>query len=295
MDKYYADHHIKPVSKFVMHRLSVAPVIISLLIVFVLLFPKSTVGQNKLEKLLAKKMDSLLMPVKPQPLLPDDAMQTITIPPGWGGYGSYLFGSIGGVYPQAYTNKADMAVSGGVCVGNPEKFLNFAASVNLNDVHKFQDFSANFIISRMLFAGTSVSAGVLQVFANKIQTDVPGETWYIAFSHAVQTLPSQTEGSSKLTYTIGIGNGRFYLRSPDDIAAGRNKKGTMVFGGVSYEVIHHVNLNAEWSGTNLAASLGLRPFPNAFSIGIGVMNITRNSADRPAGIFSIGYPLSLSR
>ncbi|MEO6631587.1 MAG: hypothetical protein ABIN13_07700, partial [Mucilaginibacter sp.] len=208
---------------------------------------------------------------------------------------SYLFGSIGGVYPQAYTNVPDMAISGGVCVGNPEKFLNFAASINLNDVHKFQDFSANFIVSRMLFNGTSVSAGVLQVFANKIQTDVPGATYYIAFSHAVQNLPSQTEGSSKLSYTIGIGNGRFYLKSPDDIAAGRSKKGTMVFGGVSYEVIHHINLNAEWSGTNLAASLGIRPFPNAFSVGIGVMNITRNSSDRPAGIFTIGYPLSLNR
>lgn len=278
-----------------MRRLSVAPVIVMLFTACGLLFSKSAAGQNRLEKLLAQKMDSLLMPEKKQQLLPDDAMQTITIPPGWGGYGSYLFGSMGGVYPQAYSNDPDMAISGGACIGNPEKFLNFAASINLNDVHKFQDFSANFIVSRMLFTSTSVSAGVLQVFANKIQTDVPGATYYIAFSHAVQTLPSQTEGSSKLSYTIGIGNGRFYLRSRDDIAAGRNKKGTMVFGGLSYEIIHHVNLNAEWSGTNLAASLGIRPFPNAFSLGIGVMNITRNSANRPAGVFSIGYPLSLSR
>jgi len=114
-------------------------------------------------------------------------------------------------------------------------------------------------------------------------------------SHAVQSLPSATAGGSKLTYTIGVGNGRFYLKSPKDIDAGKGRNGTAVFGGLSYKVVRHFNLIGEWDGMNLAISGGLRPFKNPLSLDIGVANITRFSADRPDLLFAIGYPLSISR
>src|SRR6202042_1816846 len=101
-----------------------------------------------------------------------------------------------------------------------------------------------------------ISVGGLQLFATKSLSDAPGQTFYFAFSHAVQSLPSLTPGCSRLTYTIGIGDGRFYLKSPDDVKAGRGKNGTGLFGSVSYEVIQHVNLIAEWSGMNLGLSAG---------------------------------------
>ena len=255
--------------------------------------------QDTFEKAIAKKLDSLLTPDQMADgngqLFPNDAMQTVTIPSGFGGYGSYVFGSIGGVYPQTYLTRADLITSAGFCVGDPVKAINFAASINLTDVHRLQDFSANFIISRVIFTGTSISAGGLQLFASKTMSDAPGSTFYFAVSHAVQTLPSETPGSSKLTYTIGIGNGRFYEKSPYDIAAGRGKYGTMVFAGVSYELIQHVNLDAEWSAMNLGLSLGIRPFKNPLSLGIGAANLTRYSADKASLIFTLGYPLSLRR
>ena len=255
--------------------------------------------QDDLEKALAKKIDSMSMPLKTTDrsgtLSPDDALQSITIPSGFGGYGTYVFGGVGGAYPQVYQKNADLIASGGFCAGNPVEAVNVAAGLNLTDVHRFRDFSGNLIVSRTIFAGSSISVGGLQLFANKHQSDAPGATFYFAFSHAIQTLPSATEGASRLSYTIGIGNGRFYVKSFDDIKAGKGTHGTAVFGSISYEIIRHVNINAEWSGMNLGVTFGLRPFKNPLSIGIGVVDLTRYSADKPGMTFTFGYPLSLSR
>jgi hypothetical protein len=267
--------------------------------VLVLIFSGKVLGQSDFERAMQEKVDSLLAPDKGESarrqLVPDDALQTITIPCGWGGYGTYVFGGIGGIYPQVYHNNADLIASGGVTFGDPFKAVNVALSINMADLHRFRDFSGNFMASRVVAVGSSISMGGLQLFANQKQSDAPGQTFYFAFSHAVQWLPSLTKGSSRLTYTIGVGNGRFYLKSPDDIAAGRGRNGTSVFGSVSYEVIHHVNLIAEWSGTNLGVSAGFRPFKRPLSLGLGAVNLTRFSGDKAGMIFSIGYPLSLNR
>ena len=255
-------------------------------------------AQSDFERAMKQKTDSLLAPmIDDNPryhLVPDDALQTITTPSGWGGYGTYLFGDIGGIYPQVYHTSADLIATGGISFGDPFKAVNLAASLNMTDVHRFRDFSGNFAVSRVVAIGSSISIGGLQLFANK-QSDAPGQTFYFAFSHSIQSMPSLTQGSSRLTYTIGVGNGRFYLKSPDDIAAGRGKNGTGIFGSVSYEVIHHVNLIAEWSGTNLGVSVGVRPFKQPFSFGLGAVNLTRYSGDKAGVIFSVGYPLSLNR
>lgn len=262
-------------------------------------------GQNQFEKELTQKIDDFLAPM-PQTnlqttqtqseLYPSDAPGGILIPSGFGGYGTYLFGGIGATYPEVYqNNKADLITSIGACVGNPAKAINFAASLNMTDVHKFRDFSGNFIVSRKLFAGTSISAGALQVFANEKHSDASGSTFYVAVSHAIQTIKSLTPGCSRLSYTIGIGSGRFYEKSPRDIAAGKGKHGTAVFGSVSYELIQHVNVNAEWTGMNLGISAGIRPFPVPLSLAVGVANLTRYTNDKANMVFSIGYPLSLNR
>jgi len=263
-------------------------------------------SQNQFEKELTQKIDNFLAPA-PQinqqttptqnELYPSDAPGGILIPSGFGGYGTYLFGGIGATYPEVYlnNNKTDLITSVGACVGNPAKAVNFAASLNMTDVHKFRDFSGNFIISRILFAGTSISAGALQVFANVKQSDASGSTYFLAVTHAIQTIKSLTPGCSRLSYTIGIGSGRFYEKSPKDIAAGRGKHGTAVFGSISYELIHHVNVNAEWTGMNLGISAGVRPFPVPLSLAVGVANLTRYTNDRANMVFSLGYPLSLNR
>lgn len=268
------------------------------------LYARPASAQNTFEDAIKAKFDSLALqknstsvPGTGMALGPNDAATGMMVPPGWGGYGTAVFGGLSGTYPEEYRNsKADLIASGGVCVGDPRKYVNFAASLNMTSVRHLRDFSANFIVSREISTGNSISAGALQAFASSQYSDAPAPTFYIAYSHAVQWLPSQTPGCSALSYTIGVGNGRFLDKSPDDIKAGKGKYGTAVFGGVSYEIVKHTNLSAEWDGQNLGVSITTRPFVKSpFSIGIGADNLTRYTGDRTSMIFSVGYPLSLTK
>jgi hypothetical protein len=256
-------------------------------------------GQNAFEYVLAKKLDSLAKAkaiYASNELLPNDAMKSVMTPTGFGGFGTYVFGGIGGVYPAVYTNKGDLVSSVGFCVGNSERLFNFAASTNITKVTSLSDISVNLILSRKLFTGTSMSVGGLQLFAHSVQSDAPGGTYYAAISHALQGVRSKSPGYSALSFTIGFGNGRFIQKSPYDVAAGRGSRGTGVFGNISYELFKRVNVIAEWTGLNLGFSTGIRPFKaSPFSIGIGVSDLTRYSSDKPSMMFSMGYPLSLSR
>ena len=280
--------------------MSVKPVFKILLFssIIILIFLTPAVCQNKFESSLKSKMDSLAQEpgvFARDELYPNDAMQNLMTPSGWGGYGTYVFGGIGGTYPAVYTNRPDLIGSVGFCVGNSAKAINLATSLNITKVTSFSDLSVNFIASRKLFRGTSVSIGGLQLFAPVSQSDAPGSTFYIAFSQAIQGVFSKTPGSSAITYTIGYGTGRFLLKSPYDVIAGKGHSGTGVFGSVSCEVVKHVNLNAEWTGLNLGLSVGIRPFKTPFSLGVGVSDLTNYTSDKPAMIFSMGYPLSLNR
>jgi hypothetical protein len=288
---YLKGGFVKP--KFKMHGT------IGALFITYALFPGHGFCQNAFETAFNQKIDSLLTADSTNspkhPLSPNDALGSVMTPSGFGGSGTCIFGGLAGIYPQVYSHKPDLITNGGLCIGDPVKAVNFAASVNMTNVHKLDDFSENFVLSRVVFTGSSISAGALQVFASRRQSDAPGATFYLAFSHAVQITPSVTAGASALTYTIGIGNDRFYGKSPADIAAGKGKYGTAVFGSISYEIRKHLNLNAEWTGQNLASSIGLRPFKNSLSLGLGVTNLTAYSADKPGMVFSFGYPLSLTK
>jgi len=268
-------------------------------LVVLMFFAQRGFCQNQFERAIKTKMDSLAN--EPEKftkgeLVPNDAMQNLMTPSGWGGFGAYVFGGIGGVYPQVYTHKPDMIGSVGFCVGNSVKAINVAVGLNITKLRSLSDLSANFIISRKIFKASSISVGALQVLAPSQVSDAPAPTFFFAFSHSVQGVRSRTPGSSGLTYTIGIGNGRFLLKSPYDIANGKGKYGTAVFADISYEIFKRINLNAEWTGTNLGGSLGIRPFKgSALSFGVGVSDLTRYSSDKPSMMVSMGYPLSLNR
>ena len=256
-------------------------------------------AQSSFENALRKKLDSLAAAKGPEilraPFLPNNSIQGIMTPSGFGGNGSYLFGVIGGVYPALYTQRADLIAAAGFCFGDPSKTVNLAVSVNMTKVRTLKDLSLNMAISRRIFKGSSISVGGLQLFASPITSDAPGSTFYIAYSHAAQSMKAKSDGYSPLTYTIGFGNGRFLLKSPYDVAHGKGRYGTGVFANISYEIFKAVNLNAEWSGLNLGFSMGLRPFNGPISLGFGVSNLTKFSGDKPMGIISMGYPIALAR
>ncbi len=281
------------------------PKIIGLCILLVLgLINRSAYAQQsaQFEQLLQSKMTDFLsgpnvenQSIKRPELGLNGAAVSASVPIGFGGSGFSFFGGIGGVYPQAYSNSADMGGSVGISLGNPVSFVNIAVSLNISDLSKFDNYSGSLSLSRHLFAGTSVTAGVMNLFPNKGLTDFAKQTYYIAFSHAVQTLPSNTPGGSKLTYGIGIGNGAFYDKSPMDMLNGKGKNGTAVFAHVSYEVFRYVNLIAEWNGLNLGIATGLKPFSIPLSLTLGVNNLTNYSSNKVGMTFGLGYPLSLSK
>lgn len=269
------------------------------LVSMVMINPHLGTSQTTFENVLKNKLDSLTsaqgLEMLSGPILPNNSIQCIMTPSGWGGNGSYLFGVIGGVYPALYTQKADLITALGFCVGNSAKHVNVSVSVNMTRVRALKDLSLNMGISRRIFRGSSITVGGMQLFANANVSDAPGSTFFVAFSHSVQVLKSKTEGYSPLTYTIGVGNGRFLLKSPYDVKHGKGKYGTGVFGSVSYEILRDININAEWSGLNLGFSAGIRPFHSPVSVGIGIYNLTKYSGDKPMAIVSMGYPIALSR
>ncbi|MBB2145705.1 hypothetical protein GM921_09425 [Pedobacter sp. LMG 31464] len=265
-----------------------------------MLSPKLACAQNNFEKELKKKMDSLIAEKGPlligQTMLPNNGIQSLMTPSAWGSYGTYAFGVLGSIYPTAYSNKPDLVSAFGLTFGNPEKSVNISASVNVTRVTELRDLSLNLVVNRQIFKASSISVGGVQLFANPDVSDSPDGTYYIAFSHAVQTVRSKRAGYSALGYTIGFGTGRFLHKSPFDIAAGKGKYGTGVFANVSYEVFDQININAEWSGLNLGFSTGVRPIKNnALTLGLGVYNLTKYSGDKVSMLGTLSYPIYLGK
>jgi hypothetical protein len=263
-----------------------------------------TQAQTNFDETIDQKMNAfvsekLLFPQYFNVILPSNNLQSVSTPSGWGGgNNAYMFLVVGGIFPALYTNpeKADLISTAGISVGNPVKFVNVSASLNITRVSELRDFSANLLISRQIRNGGSISVGGLQLFASKNVSDAPDPTFYIAYSHAVQSVKSEVDGFSALGYTIGFGTGRFLHKSPDDVRTGKGRYGTGVFASVSYEVISRLNLNAEWSGLNLGFSLGVRPVKqSAVTMGFGVHNLTRFSGDRPTFLALVGVPVFLKK
>ncbi len=217
-----------------------------------------------------------------------------------GGTRPFAFVFLGGTFPTAYSPKSDLVAATGIGVGNSYKNVGLIGIFNVNDVSNFKLFSASFTASRHIGRGTSMSVGAINVLQQK-GLDVEA-SFYVALSHASQKLKSKTPGYSRLSYTVGVGTGRFNDKSPKDISVGKSNHGTLVFAGISYEIIKNVNVNAEWSGINAHFSFGWKPpkfsknskfrMP---SINLGVADLFRTSGDHPRFIASIGKSFLLSK
>ena len=225
-------------------------------------------------------------------LFPNASYRSILTPTGWGGYSTYVFAVLAGTFPQIYHNKPDLGAAIGFGTGNSYKRIGFVGMLNINDVSGVDNFSYNLIASRHVGKGSSISIGGLHLFRNHEKSDSKS-SFFLAFSYAVQSLPSKTPGFSKLNYTIGIGNGRFYEKSMDDINSGKKSKGTAVFGSVSYEIFKRCNFIVEWTGINLGIATAWRPSYKLPAVAVGVADLTRNSGDNPRFVFSVGQSLNL--
>ena len=227
-------------------------------------------------------------------LYPNGISKSIITPTAWGGQSTYLFAVFAGTYPQSYLNVTDLVSAVGIGLGNSYKIVHLIAMLNINDVSSIDNFSFTFITTRNIGKGSSISLGGFHLFRDKIKSD-SRSSFYFALSHAVQTLPSKLTGFSKLSYTIGFGNGRFYEKSIHDIRNGKTSKGTAIFGNISYEILKNGNIIIEWTGINLGVAMAWRPFTKMPIICLGVADLTRNSGDKPRLVFSFGQSFNLKK
>lgn len=188
------------------------------------------------------------------PLGPNEGGSSIMVPTGWGAYGGMLFYGVSLTTPQVYSNASDGNAGAGIGIGNPYTNVGVELSVAMMDLSQQDNFSFGFKLHRNIADGTSIGIGGLNMF-HDAESDAD-ESYYVAISHAVQGMPSGTQPyESKLLFTIGAGNGMFRRMSDYDIAAGKSKHGTYVFGSAAYEVLKATNLVVEWSGVNLNAGI----------------------------------------
>ncbi len=228
-----------------------------------------------------------------QPLQQNYLGKSLMTPTAWPAQskGGVLFAGLGGTFPQLYTSLNDLIGVVGLSAGNPDRFVSATVMLNINDVYKFRHFSSNIILYKNLPNGSALSAGGIHLLSSK-QTD-SDPSYYIVFSHAVQTLLSKRTGTSALSYSIGIGSGRFYDNSPWDIRKGKAAHGSAVFANVSLEITKWLNTNVEWSGTNLHAGVSVRPLGFLPSINMGLADITRFSGQEIRFVASINYSIYL--
>jgi hypothetical protein len=219
--------------------------------------------------------------------------KSMMTPTAWGSEGGgYLFAGLGGTFPAAYTARPDMIGVIGLAAGDPRKAIGGIATLNVNDVSRFRNYSSNLMLHKRLTETDAVAVGGIHLFPTK-RTDAHS-SYYLVYSHAVQNFIFNDADFTRLNYSIGVGNGRFYEMSrADSIRLGKSRHGTLVFGNVSFGLTRWANANVEWSGINLHTSLSLRPLPMLPVINIGLADLTRYSGDRIRFVASIYYAYPL--
>jgi len=226
-------------------------------------------------------------------LTPNHLGKSLMTPGAWGiERGGMLFFGLGGSFPQIYTTKPDLIFSEGITLGDCRK-LGGSIMLNINDVSKVKNLSCNIILNKHLTNGDAISIGGLHLLRSTLSD--AGPSYYVVYSHAVQNLSSTLPEASSLQYSIGVGTGRFYTKSPADKIYGRGQYGTAVFANVSYEVTKWMNMNVEWSGTNLHAGVSVKPLGRLPFITMGLGDITRSSGDRLRFLARIGYSYYLAK
>jgi hypothetical protein len=193
-------------------------------------------------------------PIK-APLWPNAGSTSILTPTGWGASEGMVFFGIGCTTPQVYSHRSDGDSGAGIGIGSPSKNLGLELSVAMMDLSGRDNFSYGIKVHRIIADGTSIGIGGVNLFRDKIKSDAD-ESFYVAVSHAVQSVPSDNNpNESKLHVNLGVGSGMFSTMSPYDIAAGKRKHGSYVFGSTAYEIFEATNAIIEWSGINLNAGI----------------------------------------
>ena len=227
---------------------------------------------------------------------PNGAAHELTIPSGFGPatlsnqtQHVALSASLGGVSRVPYTSHADGALGFGLSFGNAFHGLGASVMASFNDLSRIGDtrrISWGGTISHYVGDGVSVAVGGENLLAG--YTDGEASFYAVgswAFDAKTGVMPF------KGMVTLGAGNGRFADNTERDIAEGKARHGTSVFGGVAWEVSDHLNLITEWNGRNLNTGVSYAVPHTGLSVKLGLENLTGASGDGPIVTGSVGMTL----
>ena len=227
--------------------------------------------------------------------MPNNHGKSITTPVAWGAYNNVVFVGVGGTTPSPYSPKSDGAAVLGVGLGDPVNNIGVQVSLISLDISEWDRYSSSFHVFRNLGNADAIGVGVENVMLS--DGGDADKSFYVVYSKGVQqeSMYNKNVKTTKLHYSIGAGTGRFGDKSPDDIASGKGRHGTYVFGNLAYEIADSFNIITDWNGLNLNAGVSkcfkIGDIP--FAVTAGLADLTNNSGDRVRFVAAGGFGFKL--
>lgn len=223
----------------------------------------------------------------------------LTTPVGWGALPGSVY-AVGGVTkPSPYDPKADAALTVGLGMGDPIKYVGVQTEIISLDISGWSRYAMNIRLHRYLGKANSIAIGGETIVLQDSESPSDAkESYYIVYSKGVQNdkFINKRTGRTKLHYSIGIGTGRFREKSDFDIDSGKGRYGTSVFGNAAYELLGICNVICDWNGMNFNVGLSknIKLF-NLITLGanIGISDITKSSGDSKRIIAGLGGGIKL--
>jgi hypothetical protein len=240
-------------------------------------------------------LDAGAAPLSSSLYMPNNHGKSVTTPTAWGASGNVAFFGIGGNYPSPYTEDADGAAVLGAGFGDPKENLGVQVSIINLDISAWTDYSSAFHVFKELGDADAIGVGVENVML--VGDGDSDKSVYVVYSRGVQNAwaLNKSTNQTKFHYSIGAGTGRFGDKSPQDIADGKGKHGTYVFGNVSYEVAESFNVIADWNGLNfnVGASKSFMIDNLPVGVSVGLADLTSNSGDGVRLVAAAGFGFKL--
>jgi hypothetical protein len=188
----------------------------------------------------------------------------MTVPTGFGASAGNAFIGLG--YQSSTRNNSgkagqDAGFGLGVGIGDPKELVGLEISFNSYAAGgrrtPFNNGGLNFKFHRIIAENTSIALGVENAITyGPVSANI--STVYGAISTIFQLTDSPEQPFSSISFTLGVGGGRF--RSISDV---NTLKGTVnVFGSVAVRVIEPVSLIADYNGQVLTLGASIKPFPD---------------------------------
>ncbi|MBD2543854.1 MULTISPECIES: hypothetical protein [Planktothricoides] len=191
-----------------------------------------------------------------------------------------------------FTDSSDGAISTGFGVGDPRKNVAFQTTITVLDLFSNRDYddgfmkrgSFSFKAGRILANNWMVAVGIENAIVWGF-TDA-GTSVYGVASRTFNLKESTAEPLSRLTVSLGLGNGRF--RTEDDFNDDTNT--VNVFGSVGLRIAQPVSAIADWSGQDLSLGFSVVPLPNIpLVISPAFTDITGSAGDGVRFRVGVGY------